>query len=102
MLGERIATLRKEYNLSQYDLAERLGFSRGKLANYEQGSRQPDYDTLIKIARFFDVTIDYLLGESFERKSSSDNLASSEFDNLSKDEKDYLKMQLEIYRSIKK
>jgi HTH-type transcriptional regulator, competence development regulator len=67
MLGERIAKLRKEKKLSQYDLAERLGFSRGKLANYEQGSRQPDYDTLEKIADYFEVTTDYLLGRTDKR-----------------------------------
>ena len=48
MLGKRIAALRKEKGLSQYELADRLGFSRGKLANYEQGTREPDYETLIK------------------------------------------------------
>ncbi|MFE8697933.1 helix-turn-helix domain-containing protein [Cytobacillus sp. FJAT-53684] len=69
MLGERIASLRKKRNLSQYELADRLGFSRGKLANYEQGSRQPDYDTLIKLADFFEVSTDYLLrGKEYEEK----------------------------------
>ncbi|AOP14574.1 HTH-type transcriptional regulator Xre [Bacillus licheniformis] len=61
MLGKRIAALRKEKGLSQYELADRLGFSRGKLANYEQGTREPDYETLIKIADFFEVSTDYLL-----------------------------------------
>ncbi|MCM3598661.1 helix-turn-helix domain-containing protein [Metabacillus idriensis] len=70
MFGERLAILRKSKGLSQYDLAERLGFSRGKLANYEQGSRQPDYDTLIKIADFFEVSTDYLLkGEDFRTQA---------------------------------
>lgn len=64
MLGDRIANLRKRRGLSQYEMADRLGFSRGKLANYEQGSRQPDYETLQKIADFFEVTTDYLLGRT--------------------------------------
>ncbi|MCY9350692.1 helix-turn-helix transcriptional regulator [Bacillus licheniformis] len=64
MLGKKIATLRKEMGLSQYELADRLGFSRGKLANYEQGTREPDYETLKKIADFFEVTTDYLLDRS--------------------------------------
>jgi HTH-type transcriptional regulator, competence development regulator len=74
MLGETIAKLRKEKGLSQYELADRLGFSRGKLSNYEQGSRQPDYDTLKKIADYFDVTIDYLLGREEKVKSKEDTL----------------------------
>lgn len=64
LLGVRIADLRKKMKLSQYELADRLGFSRGKLANYEQGTREPDYETLQKIADFFDVSIDYILGRS--------------------------------------
>lgn len=64
MLGENIAKLRRQHKLSQYDLADRLGFSRGKLANYEQGSRQPDFDTLKKIADYFEVSTDYLLGRT--------------------------------------
>jgi HTH-type transcriptional regulator, competence development regulator len=73
MLGENIAKLRKEKGLSQYELADRLGFSRGKLSNYEQGSRQPDYDTLKKIADYFEVTIDHLLGRE-EVKTKEDSL----------------------------
>jgi transcriptional regulator with XRE-family HTH domain len=68
LLGERIAKLRKELKLSQYELADRLGYSRGKLSNYEQGSRQPDYDTLQKLADFFGVTTDYLLGRTNDKK----------------------------------
>src|SRR5690625_4771397 len=68
MLGERLKKLRKEKKISQYEAAERLGFSRGKLANYEQGSRQPDYDTLKKLADFYDVSVSYLLGETDSEK----------------------------------
>ncbi|QNK87792.1 helix-turn-helix transcriptional regulator [Sporosarcina sp. resist] len=64
MLGKRLAELRNMKGISQYELADRLGFSRGKLANYEQGSRQPDYETLKLIANYFGVTTDYLLDNS--------------------------------------
>lgn len=64
MLGQKLAELRKKKGLSQYEMADRLGVSRGKLANYEQGSRQPDFDTLSKLADFFDVSTDYLLGRT--------------------------------------
>lgn len=59
---ERLVELRKSKNLSQYSLAEKLGFTRGQIANYEQGTREPDYTTLIEIADFFAVSTDYLLG----------------------------------------
>lgn len=61
LFGQRLAKLRKERNLSQYELAEKMGFSRGQIANYEQGTRQPDFETLLKFADFFNVSTDYLL-----------------------------------------
>lgn len=64
MLNKRLASLRKKSGLTQYETAEKLGISRGKLANYEQGSRQPDYDMLKQLSDFYNVTTDYLLGKS--------------------------------------
>lgn len=45
-------------------LGEKLGLSRQVLSRYERGEHQADYGILIKIARFFDVSVDYLLGNS--------------------------------------
>jgi len=64
MFSKRLAEIRKKRGLSQYELADRLGFSRGQISNYEQGKREPDHETLTKIADFFDVSIDYLLGRT--------------------------------------
>lgn len=64
MFGHNLARIRKQNKLSQYDLAEKMGFSRGQISNYEQGSRQPDFETLQKFADFFGVSTDYLLGRS--------------------------------------
>lgn len=73
MFGKKIADLRKQRNLSQYDLAEKLGFSRGKISNYEQGTREPDFETLKQIADFFDVSTDYLLGKTDKKQASAEN-----------------------------
>lgn len=62
--GERLARLRTNKGLSQYKLAELLGFSRGQIANYEHGTREPDHETLRRLADFFGVTTDYLLGRT--------------------------------------
>lgn len=62
MLKERLVKLRTDKGLSQYELAKILKLSRGQISNYELGSRQPDYETLKKLADFFNVTTDYLLG----------------------------------------
>ncbi len=68
MFAERLVKLRKEKELSQYDLAKCLGLSRGQISNYELGTRKPDTDTLSKIANFFGVSVDYLLGNTSSRK----------------------------------
>lgn len=59
----KIAKLRERRGLTQDELAARLGISRAALSHYETGRRQPDYDTLKKIACFFNVSIDYLLDQ---------------------------------------
>lgn len=73
MLKDRLILLRKQRNMSQYDVANRLGFSRGKLANYEQGTRKPNYETLVHIANFYDVSTDYLLGRTNNPKYLTSN-----------------------------
>lgn len=64
IFNERLKQLRKERNLTQYDLVELLGFSRGQIGNYEQGTREPNLNTLLKISDFFNVSVDYLLGKT--------------------------------------
>ena len=54
--------LRMEKNLTQKAVARDLGLSTTCYAGYEQGYREPDYVNLRKIANYFNVTTDYLLG----------------------------------------
>lgn len=60
----RLKELRIQQNLSQYKLADLLHLSRSMISNYEQAIREPDYNTLILFADYFEVTTDYLLGYS--------------------------------------
>lgn len=60
--GERLQQLRKSKKISQQQLADDLHINRGTYAHYEINKRQPDYDILIKIADYFHVSVDYLLG----------------------------------------
>ncbi|CAI6314239.1 helix-turn-helix domain-containing protein [Bacillus subtilis] len=64
MLSDRLVELRKSKELTQQGLADKLKITRSSLSQYEIGNRQPDYETLKKIADFFEVTTDYLLGYS--------------------------------------
>jgi len=58
----RLKELRKEKGLTQTQLAEELGFTRVNISDWEWKGMEPSFDTVIKIAKFFDVTIDYLFG----------------------------------------
>jgi transcriptional regulator with XRE-family HTH domain len=69
LFASRLLSLRKQKGLSQYALAEKLEISRGQIAGYELGRREPNYNTLIKIANFFNVTLDYLLCNSNELRT---------------------------------
>jgi transcriptional regulator with XRE-family HTH domain len=62
--GDRIALLREKHAFTQEELANKLGISRAALSHYETSRREPDYDTMNKIATFFNVSIDYLLGRT--------------------------------------
>jgi transcriptional regulator with XRE-family HTH domain len=70
----QLISLRKAAGLSQYELARRLNMGRSALGNYEQGDREPDFETVRRIADFFRVSVDYLLGRP---KGEADS--SSEF-----------------------
>ncbi len=61
MLNEKIKKLRISYNLSQVDLAKRLDVSKQCVSNWENDNVQPSIEMLIKIAKFFNVSTDYLL-----------------------------------------
>lgn len=64
MLGERLRSLRKEQNLKREDIAEGIGVTPRAITFYETNDKRPTLDTAIKLADFFDVSLDYLVGRS--------------------------------------
>ena len=62
MIGERLKFLREEKKLTQQQLAELIGSAQQKISNYEKDIVEPDCETLIKLANFFNTTTDYILG----------------------------------------
>ena len=60
--GVKLKELRIEKGLSQRKLGEILGFCNQTVSFWETGSREPDLDALVKIAHYFNVSVDYLLG----------------------------------------
>lgn len=61
-LGNRLKALRLKHNLTQAQVAERLGISKAVVSSYEVASRYPSYDVLVKLAFMYGVTTDFLLG----------------------------------------
>ncbi|UZQ49801.1 helix-turn-helix domain-containing protein [Clostridium kluyveri] len=85
--GNILSDLRNKANITQQELANVLGISRGTIGMYEIGKRDPDTDTLLKIAKYFDVSIDYLLGHSDVRNPYIDiqNDSQEKTKNIKKD-----------------
>lgn len=71
-----LKTLRKNRGLSQSQLAEELGISKSAVSMYEQGNREPDFTVLKRIADFFEVETDYLLGRTFSPSGSPVTIAA--------------------------
>ena len=65
-LSEKILMLRKQHDLSQEELAEKLNVSRQAVSRWEVGSAQPDASNVLQLSKLFGVTADYLLNEDYE------------------------------------
>ena len=62
VFASRIKLARERTGFTQVETAKRLNISRGALANYEIGNREPDYETLGMMAEYYGVSTDWLLG----------------------------------------
>lgn len=71
VFGERMRILRQNLGISQQQVADKLNISRNLLSNYERGIRQPDYQMLVRLANFYEVSLDYLLGRSDTYKTQN-------------------------------
>lgn len=63
----RLKELRKKRKISQLKLALDLNMNQNSISRYENMEREADYETLIKLADYFNVSIDYLLGRDEQK-----------------------------------
>lgn len=77
--------LRKKQKVSQQKLATKLGVSRSTVAMWEIGASQPDNNMLLQIASYFNVSIDYLLGNETATNSTDDGLTEHDNRDIAKD-----------------
>lgn len=85
MLGNKLKKLREARSLTQAEIAAEIGVSRERYNQYENNRRAPDYDTLVILAKSFNVSTDYLLGRT------NDPLPVRDVDQDLHDEHDYNK-----------
>lgn len=78
---KRIRELRKERNLTMKRLGEAIGVAESTISLYENGKRQPDNDTLQKLADYFNVSVDYLLGrtDDMNQNPGEENISFDDF-----------------------
>nr|WP_015141696.1 helix-turn-helix transcriptional regulator [Clostridium perfringens]AFV15095.1 transcriptional regulator XRE [Clostridium perfringens] len=108
-----LKTLRKLNLLSQSELSKLLGISRSSLSFYESGESEPTLNVLIKISKFFNVSLDYLIFKKIDSKFlanliSYDSLKKQNLDTLEKldlldilkNKKYYISKEQEIHKTI--
>lgn len=64
MRNNRVSFLRSERGLTQEDLSKALQITRSSISHYESGRREPDMATLDRMAKYFDCSVDYLIGRT--------------------------------------
>jgi len=88
-LGNKITQLRKKNSWSQEELAKQIGSSRIMIGKYERGENSPSIEVLVRLAKIFDVSIDYLIGEGANAAYNKDMIKRLEaVENLPPQEKD--------------
>jgi transcriptional regulator with XRE-family HTH domain len=79
----RLKELREQQRLNQEGLALKINVSQSTISAYEIGERTPDLETLIAIAKFFNISLDYLVGLSnVKQMIQSSDLSEDELDHL--------------------
>lgn len=89
MLGGNIEQLRKQKGLTQDDLSRYLGLSKSTISMYESEKRSPDNETLLKLANYFGVTTDYLLGNEQPAKNEEEMLIDKAYLRVTEQAKKY-------------
>ncbi len=93
LLGDKLKMLRNSRSLTQGDLAQMMGLATSAISSYESCSRRPSYEVLIKYARIFHVSTDFLLG--IEKQDYLD------VSDLSAKEKEAVLQVITVFRNIK-
>lgn len=80
--GEQLKQLRKSKNMTQKELGSKIGLSKAVVSKYENGMGYPSFDVLIRIAQYFAVTTDYLLGITDKKYLDVSQLSDSQTESI--------------------
>ena len=80
MFADRLKEIRTEKGITQVQLAETMGISKGTVAMWETGKREPNFETLNQLSEIFDKRIDYILG--YSNDASSPKMSEEDVDQL--------------------
>ncbi len=80
--GNRLKALRLRENMTQAQLAQKVGLTKSVISAYETGLRLPSYEVLIHISKIFKVSTDYLLGVENKQEIDLSGLSQSEKDAI--------------------
>ena len=92
LIGKKIKELRNKSKLTQSELAEKIGVTKSTIAAYENDSRQPSYEVLIRMASVFRVSVDSLLLDRSE--------VVLEVRGLTEEQIDILGLQISYFKKI--
>lgn len=97
-IGDKIKKLRVGRNITQKHLGEMFGLAESTIGMYERDERKPDYETLIRFANHFDVSVDCLLGNDRDNKRIQNQKICLGDESLLEKEYIFLKEVLKAYR----
>lgn len=99
-LPAKLRFLRQKESISQKEMAKLINVQPNTYNQWENGKREPDYKTLAKIASFFNVTIDYLIGLTDKSNTEQENVAIIEENNLDNDKKNEVLFDEELVNTL--
>ena len=97
-LGMRLRKLREEQGVQSTEIAKMLNIAKSTYSGYENDKSKPDYDTLTELAKYYSVSIDYLLGNTNVRHQH-DVLAFHTTEDLTEEEWEEVKNYIDFVRS---
>lgn len=94
--GEKLRALRLENKMTQQQLADKLELVKGSVSAYEQGTKYPSIEVLIKICQVFHVSADYLLGLADDMELLKSDLTDEQMEIVRR-----LIRELELYNQLR-